>query len=110
MKKEFDATKEALTLFSRLKREENWGDVVFRDVDFERGSGKIIVRNSFESMARKAKEPSCHFFRGFLAGFLSELFNKTVVVTEEKCASRGDAHCQFRFEEGETVSQSGYIR
>ena len=109
VKKEFDTKEEALNLFSQLKREENWGDVVFRDVDFKNGSGKVIVRNSLESVARKTKEPSCHFFRGFLAGFLSELFNRTVVVTEEKCASRGDAHCEFRFGEGQAVSQPGYI-
>jgi len=109
-KKEFDTKEEALNLFSRLKREENWGEVVFRDVDFEVASGKVMVRNSFESVARKTKEPSCHFLRGFLAGFLSELFNRTVVVTEEKCAGTGDTQCQFRFEEGEAMSQSRYIR
>lgn len=109
IKRKFDTKEEALNLFSQLKREENWGDVIFRDVDFESGSGKVMVRNSFESVARKTREPSCHFFRGFLAGFLSELFNRTVVVTEEKCASRGDAHCQFRFEEGEAVSKPRYI-
>ena len=97
VKKEFDTKETALNVFSRLKREENWGDIVFRDVDFKSGSGRVIVKNLFESVARKTSEPGCHFFRGFLAGFLSELFNRTVVVTEEKCASRGDAYCEFRF-------------
>ncbi len=109
VKKKFDTKEEALNLFSRLKREENWGDIAFRKVDFKSGSGKVIIRNSFESVARKTSEPSCHFFRGFLAGFLSELFNRTVVVTEEKCASRGDSHCEFRFEGGEAGSQPRYI-
>lgn len=103
VKKEFDTKEEALKLFSKLKREENWGDVTFRDVDVENCSGKVMVEGSFESVARETSEPSCHFFRGFVAGFLSELFNKTVVVTEEKCASSGDANCQFRFEQGETA-------
>jgi len=105
VKKEFDTKEAALKLFSQLKREENWGDVIFRDVDLENGSGKVIVRDSLESVARETSEPSCHFFRGFLAGFLSELFNSTVVVTEEKCASSGDADCQFRFEEGEAAAK-----
>ncbi|MFQ6064886.1 MAG: V4R domain-containing protein [Candidatus Bathyarchaeia archaeon] len=109
VKKEFNTREEALNLFSQLKHEENWGDIAFREVDFKRGSGKVLIKNSFESVARKTKEPSCHFFRGFLAGFLSELFHRTVVVTEEKCASRGDAHCEFTFEEGQAVSQSVYI-
>jgi len=104
-KKEFETKEEALDLFSQLKHEENWGDIVFHDVDFKSGSGKVMVRNLFESVARKTSKPSCHFFRGFLAGFLSELFHKTVVVTEEKCASRGDAHCEFRFEEGTAEAQ-----
>ncbi len=99
VKKEFDTKEDALKLFSQLKREENWGDVTFRNVDLENGSGKVIVKGAFESVARETSEPSCHFFRGFLAGFLSELFNSTVVVTEEKCASSGDANCQFRFEQ-----------
>jgi len=109
VKKEFDTKEEALNLFSQLKREENWGDVVFREVDLKRRSGKVVIKNSFESVARKTKEPSCHFFRGFLAGFLSELFDRTVVVTEEKCASSGDAHCEFRFEEGQAMSQPRYV-
>jgi predicted hydrocarbon binding protein len=103
LKKEFDAKEGALRLFSRLKREESWGDITFRDVDLENGSGKVIVKGSFESIARETSEPSCHFLRGFLAGFLSELFNSPVVVTEEKCASSGAANCQFRFEQGETA-------
>jgi hypothetical protein len=39
VKKKFDTKEKALKLFSQLKREENWGDVTFRDVDFENGSG-----------------------------------------------------------------------
>jgi predicted hydrocarbon binding protein len=105
VKKEFDTKEEALNLFSQLKREENWGDIIFRDVDLENGSGKVVVEDSFESVARETSEPSCHFFRGFLAGFLSELFNSTIVVTEEKCASSGDADCRFRFEKGEAASK-----
>lgn len=109
VKKKFNTKEEALNLLSKLKLEENWGDLVFRGVNFKSGSGKVIIKNSLESVARKTNEPSCHFFRGFLAGFLSELFNRTVVVTEEKCASKGDAHCEFRFEGGEAGSQPRYI-
>ncbi|NIP66823.1 hypothetical protein GWN63_01900 [Candidatus Bathyarchaeota archaeon] len=109
VKKKFDTKEEGLKLFSRIKNAENWGDVAFRQVDFNQGSGKTIVKNSFESMTRKTTKPSCHFFRGFLAGFLSELFDRMVEVTEEKCASRGDSHCEFRFEAGEVDSQPTYI-
>lgn len=54
-----------------------------------------MVTDSFEALAHKTDQPCCHFFRGFLAGFLSELFGKTVTVTEEKCAGKGDEHCEF---------------
>jgi len=51
-------------------------------------------------MARKTKreQPCCNFLRGFLSGFLSELFEKSITITEEKCAGKGDEHCEFIFE------------
>jgi len=103
MKKEFGTKEEALRRLSELKKEENWGNLTFRDVDFVKGSGKVIVADAFETMARKAEggretgQPSCNFLRGFLSGFLSELFKKTVTVTEEKCAGKGDEYCEFIF-------------
>lgn len=97
--KERVRTKEkALESLSKLKNEERWGKVSFQNVNFERGSGKLIIVKSFETITRKAKQPSCHFFRGFLAGFLSELFQKTIAVTEEKCVAKGDKRCEFIFE------------
>jgi len=105
LKNEFKTKEEALSNLSELKKKENWGNLTFRDVDFVNGSGKILVDDSFETMARKAEEgqktgqPSCNFLRGFLSGFLSELFEKTITVTEEKCAGKGDEHCEFIFKE-----------
>ena len=100
MKKGYGTKEEALSYLSELKRKENWGKLTFRDVDLANGSGKIVVVDSFETMARKTKreQPCCNFLRGFLAGFLSELFEKTVTVTEEKCAGKGDENCEFIFE------------
>ena len=98
-KKEFGTEKEALDHLTSLKREENWGKIDFHEVDFQNASGRIIINDSFEVMTRKTNQPSCHFFRGFLAGFLSELFQKTIAVTEEKCAGKGDKRCEFVFAE-----------
>jgi len=98
-KKEFNKKEEALNYLSSLKKEENWGKMAFQEVNFKDGSGRVIINNSFEAMARKTNQPSCHFFRGFIAGFLSELFKKTIIVTEEKCAGKGDEHCEFVFGE-----------
>jgi predicted hydrocarbon binding protein len=89
---------EALMLLSRLKSKEKWGKISFRNVDYTRGSGRIIIFNSFETAAKDGSRLGCHFLRGFLAGFLSELFEKeNIEVVEEKCASKGYSHCEFKF-------------
>jgi len=98
VKKRLKTKEEALTSFSKLKHKEKWGKISFQKINFKNGLGKVIVTDSFETKARKTKQPSCHFFRGFLAGFLSELFQKTVTVTEENCAAKGDEQCEFTFE------------
>jgi len=103
MKKEFGTKEEALRRLSELKKKENWGKLTFRDVDFVNGLGKVIVADAFETIARKAGvdreagQPCCNFLRGFLTGFLSELFERSLTITEEKCAGKGDEHCEFIF-------------
>lgn len=87
-----------LSQLSKLKREENWGEVTFRNIDFRRGSGKIRIDNSFEAVARKSNPLGCYFFRGFLTGFLSELFKKSITVAEERCMSKGNSNCEFTFQ------------
>ena len=103
MKKKFGTKEEALSCLSELKRKENWGKLTFRDVDFVNGSGKVMVADALETMSRKAEasreagQPCCNFLRGFLTGFLSELFERSLTITEEKCARKGDEHCEFTF-------------
>ena len=103
MKRKFGTKEEALRRLSELKRKENWGKLTFRDVDFVNGSGKVMVADALETMSRKAEasreagKPCCNFLRGFLTGFLSELFERSLTVTEEKCARKGDEHCEFTF-------------
>jgi predicted hydrocarbon binding protein len=82
---------------SKLKSKEKWGKISFTGVDFKRGNGKIKIEDSFETVARKGNNLGCYFFRGFLAGFLSELFEKSILVVEEKCLSKGDSYCEFSF-------------
>ena len=89
--------REALLYLSMMKRWENWGKLSIETIDFENGNGKIIVVNSFETIAHRSNQPCCHFLRGFLAGFLSELFSKEISVDEEKCAAKGDEYCEFTF-------------
>jgi hypothetical protein len=40
---------EALKQFCLLVNEQNWGTLSFLDVDFDKGTGRAIVRNSFET-------------------------------------------------------------
>jgi len=87
-----------LAYLSYMKESMNWGKMSFQDVDLENGTGKIRVSNSFESLVGKYTQPSCHFLRGFLAGFLSELFDRDISVAEVKCAGKGDVQCEFEFE------------
>jgi len=104
LKRKAGTKEEALNYLSELKNKENWGKLSFQDVDFVNGSGRIVIFDSFETVARKGRkarksgDPCCHFFRGFLAGFLSEMFRKPITVNEEKCVGKGDKHCEFVFE------------
>ena len=104
LKKKAGTKKQALNYLFELKNDENWGKLSFQDVDLVDGSGRIIIFDSFETLARKARkvrksgDPCCHFFRGFLEGFLSEMFEKNITVSEEKCVGKGDEHCEFVFE------------
>jgi len=89
---------EVLRRLYKLKKKENWGKISFRNIDFKKASGRVLIADSFEAVAHKSKQSICHFFRGFLAGFLSRLFEgKSITVIEEKCAARGDKNCEFRF-------------
>jgi len=88
---------EALNKLSELMGTLNWGELSFFDVDFDKGSGRAIVRNSFEARKCMSKAPCCHFLANLIAGFIAELFAKNVIVNEVKCAGKGDDHCAFRF-------------
>ena len=89
---------EVLEKFSGLMSDMNWGEFSFSQLDFKNGAGMVAVRNCFESRKMKgAAKPCCHFLANFIAGFLSELFAKNIIVVERKCIAKGDEHCEFRF-------------
>jgi len=55
----------------------------------------IKISDSIEcTMSKPSKEPS-YFFKGVLAGLLSNIENKDVVVEEVKCIAKGDECCLF---------------
>jgi len=87
---------EALNRLSKLKLEENWGKISFRDVDLKKGYGKIWIDHPFEMMACSDNQCGYAFIRGFLAGFLSKLFNRDMTVVNEKC-NKEKKHCWLKF-------------
>jgi predicted hydrocarbon binding protein len=88
---------EALNKLCELVNTYNWGELSFINFDLNKGSGRAMVKNSFETRQRQSKAPCCHFFANFIAGFISELFTKNVIVKEVSCAGKGDDYCEFRF-------------
>lgn len=81
---------------SQYKREEGWGEIDFSQLHPETGLGRIIVRKSFEARQYQSEQPSCHFLRGYLEGFLKEAYRKDVKVIEINCLAKGDAYCTFQ--------------
>jgi len=95
--KEIKTKENVLTYLSHIENEMNWGKILFQGLNIKDGNGKILFYNSFETRARRSTKPSCHFLRGYLAGFLSELFEREITVEEEQCASMGQSCCKFSF-------------
>jgi len=46
-------------------------------------------------MCKPSKEPSGYFFKGVLAGLLTKIENRDVIVEEVKCIAKGDEYCMF---------------
>ena len=88
---------DVLKHLSELKKKENWGEISFHEIDYIEALGTIRVEKAFETRDRRSDTPVCHFLRGFLAGFLSQLFEKPGAVTETRCSGKGDEYCEFMF-------------
>jgi hypothetical protein len=97
IKKKAKTKKDALEQLCNMVNERNWGELSFTEVNFEKKSGKGIIKNSFEARNCKSTTPCCHFLSNFIAGFLSKAFEKEINVVELKCAGKGDTYCEFKF-------------
>jgi len=74
-----------------------WGIVEFYEIDFKDLKGTIIVKESFEALARQQKPYKvCHWTRGYFAGCMSVVFGKPVEAVEVKCLATGAEHCEFK--------------
>jgi predicted hydrocarbon binding protein len=74
-----------------------WGIVEFQNIDFQSLTGTIIVKESFEALAREKKPyKMCHGARGYFAGCMSVVFGKPVEAVEVKCLATDAEYCEFR--------------
>lgn len=73
-----------------------WGQIKDFSMDRKRLAGNIKVKMCFESLLRGRRgDRVCHWSRGFIAGFLSEVFGSSVEAVELKCVAAGDEICEF---------------
>ena len=77
-----------------------WGKIEDLTIDFDSKRGGLKIYDLFESKTsiRQFTTVKCHFFRGFLAGFLSQLLETNIRVFEIRCIAKGDPYCEFIFE------------
>jgi hypothetical protein len=76
-----------------------WAVTEIRNIDFNRLSATIIVKDCFEAAAwRKKPYNVCQWTRGYLAGCMSAVFGKPVEAVEVKCMAKGDEHCEFKIQ------------
>jgi len=84
-----------LALFQATKAI-GWGQIEESDLDEKEPFGKVKVQKCFEALLRGSRnERVCHWTRGFLAGFLGKVFDKSVDAVESKCLAAGDQVCEF---------------
>ena len=74
-----------------------WGVVVSWKIDPESLSAEVEMKECFEAALRKnSNRKACHWTRGFIAGYISQLFGHPVETIETKCIAAGDKVCRFQ--------------
>lgn len=65
------------------------GDLAKREVTW------IIEHSLLATLHARSAEPVCHYYEGFLAGFVTTVLGAPVEGREMECRAKGDAHCVF---------------
>ncbi len=86
---------EAFQQFIDLKQKQNWGDISFPEIDVKGSTGSIKLENCFEAPTI-GENAQCFFTRGFLLGFLSEIFQKDIKIADLENQSCKGA-CEHKF-------------
>jgi len=88
--------KELIEALAQAGQATGWAITEIKEIDLNRASATIIVKDCFEAVAWREKPYTvCHWTRGYLAGYLSVVFNKQVEAKETKCLAKGDEYCEF---------------
>jgi len=88
--------KELIQALAQTGKATGWGITEIKSINMKAHTSTIIVKDCFEAAAWRKKPYSvCHWTRGYLAGYMSTVFGKTVEATETKCMAKGDSHCEF---------------
>ena len=66
------------------------GDFADRDVTL------TMADSALARLHPPSKEPVCHYYEGFFAGFVSGILGTPVEAVETECRAKGDARCTFR--------------
>ena len=89
--------KDLISAIVQAARALGWGIVKFQDIDFKSLTGTVIMKESFEALARERKPYKvCHWTRGYFAGCMSVVFGKPVEAVEVKCLATGAEYCEFK--------------
>lgn len=65
------------------------------EYDERKLSARISFLELFECRNLRKEKPNSHFFRGFIAGVISSLWETEVEAEEINCVAKGDISCQF---------------
>ncbi len=83
-----------LNLFNTL----GYGILNVESISLDSKTAEIRIKDGFESAGSRnvSAEPQCHFIRGLLAGWFSQLFESKIDVIETQCEAKGDSDCVFQ--------------
>ena len=88
--------KSLISALTQATKAIGWGQIEEFNIDKKEFFARVKVRMCFEALLQERKqEKACHWTRGFVAGFLGEVFGQPVDAVELKCLAAGDEICEF---------------
>jgi len=92
--------KDLVKALAQFIQSTGWGIIEVNSVDLKHALAAISVKDCFEAAAWRRKPYNvCHWTRGYLAGYMSAVFKKSVEAVEAKCMAKGDERCEFHIRE-----------